>query len=104
MFGLGGAHTNTYWVDDVELIPDAWSSVKTPSFENPTSDINAAWATYIDQGSYGSNSVDCLTASDGSCAEKFSNIATTTDWVMHFYQPQSICLNRYISSAAAARW
>ena len=35
--------------------------------------------------------VDCTTASDGACSEKFTiNQTTATDWIMQFYQSQSL--------------
>jgi YD repeat-containing protein len=95
LIGLGYTSNDTYWIDDVELIPDTLSSIKAPSFENSTSVINANWNVYIDQLSYGSNSVDCTTATDGSCSEKItSNIATTTDWIINMYQYASTSANQ----------
>ena len=91
LFGLGQKKSATYWIDDVELVPDGISTIKAPSFENPTADINAAWTVYIDSGSYGNSAVDCTNASEGACSEKFTiNQTTAADWIMQMYQPQSL--------------
>ena len=91
LFGLGQKKSATYWIDDVELVPDGISTIKAPSFENPTADIAAAWTVYIDSGSYGNSAVDCTNASEGACSEKFTiNQTTGADWIMQMYQPQSL--------------
>ena len=91
IFALGYTNSATYWIDDVELIPDNVSTIRVPSFETSDNGINDTWSVYIDDPAYGNSALDCDVASEGACSEKFTiNQTTAADWIMQFYQPQSL--------------
>lgn len=94
LFALGYAGAATYWIDDVELIPDQVSFVRNPSFEN-ISDPTGNGYGYFFYAMGGSPeatwSVDCTAATDGACSRDINVLqATSTDWYVQFGQRQSI--------------
>jgi RHS repeat-associated protein len=93
-FALGAAHTATYWLDDVELIPDAISKNLNPSFENisdPTGQNYNYGFWALGGDSEATESTDCTTATDGDCSANVNVLqATSTDWYVQFVQTQPI--------------
>ncbi len=94
IFSLGAVNSATYWLDDVELIPDSLSTVRNPSFENisdPTGN-NYGYGFWTDNGSSeATESTDCTTSTNGSCSANINVLqATSTNWYVQFWQQQAL--------------
>jgi RHS repeat-associated protein len=67
IFFYMGANTSTYWLDDVEVIPDFLNQVKNLSLETGMTN----WYAWSNGGTgQSTNSVDCSNGTDGACSNK----------------------------------
>jgi YD repeat-containing protein len=90
---LGAAHSDTYWIDDVELIPDALNLTTDPSFENTGATADYTWGLGSQGGaSEATASTDCTTpTTDGTCSYNVNVLqASTTDWYVQLYHDYNI--------------
>jgi YD repeat-containing protein len=95
IFALGQKKSATYWIDDVELVPDALSTVQNPSSENisdPTGN-NYGYSFWVSGGSSeATGATDCTTpTTDGACSANINVLqATSTDWFVQWYEKQAL--------------
>ncbi len=83
MFGFG-EHASSYWMDDVQLIPDNLNLLRNNSFENDFYNGWNFWSYGGDQQS--TNAITCATSTEGDCSD-FSDIHQAGEsWQVQLHQ------------------
>ena len=95
IFSLGSTNHDTYWIDDVQLVPDNQSTMPNPSFENITDPTGNGYGEHfwVNLGpAQATQTTDCTTSTDGDCSTNINvTTANSTDWYVQYYQgPQSV--------------
>lgn len=90
-FGLAAA-TSTFWIDDVELVPDNLNKLENPSFEDSLN----SWDLYSEGGvgnGAGTNKNVCgntQNRTEGNCADLVDMTAAGLNWHVQLYQSISV--------------
>ena len=76
-FGLGETAT-TFWIDNVEIVPDKLNRVWNPSFENDF--WNWSFWSMGGSGATATNSVDCTQSTEGDCSNLTDMTQAGQNW------------------------